>query len=333
MEGAGIGDRAMSVGQLQRGGQRDGSRRLNLDRPPTAAQARDLPGLFEGIDVLGEKADRPSRHRAGASRQSIATRDGVDGDVDQQGSGAPDDVGAHSPGRQFDQMGHCRAQLADDDFGRRSRGRPGPRPDAGGGCENTHRTTVFDRCDYALVRMTMRRLALCAAALLAASCTRVVEREPGIRIRHRAQRILTSAADAARPVPDAGDHRRRRASDDHPVDGYHLPGRHRHPRPDRAAGMPVRLRRNRDVRTRRRGVPQNHLSGPAARRHHLRRRRGVSRWRYRAARVRGFGQHRPATAPTVRPAPASSANGMPTTGRCRPGPATAAAITCSRPWC
>ena len=121
-----VGDRPVTVGQFQLGGQRDRPRRLDFDRPPAAPQTRDLPCLFQRIDVLVEQADRPSRHRAGPSRHPVAAGHRVDGDVDQQRTGPPDDVGAHSPGGQLDQVGHRSAQLADDNLGGCSRG--GTRP-------------------------------------------------------------------------------------------------------------------------------------------------------------------------------------------------------------
>ena len=144
VDGAEVGDRPVPIGQLQLGGQRDRPRCLNLDRSPAAPQTRDLPSLFQRIDVLVEQAGRPSRHRAGPGHHPVATRHRVDGDVDQQRTGTPDDVGAHSAGRQLDQVSQRGAELADDNLGGRSRGGTRPRPGAGSGCENTHRPTVFD---------------------------------------------------------------------------------------------------------------------------------------------------------------------------------------------
>ncbi len=126
MHRAEIGDRPVPVGQFQLGGQRDRTGRLHLDRSPAAPQTRGLPGLFQRVDVLVEQAGRPTRHRAGAARDPVATGNRVDGHVDQQPTGAPDDVGAHSPGRQLDDVDQCSAQLADDDLGGLPRGRAGP---------------------------------------------------------------------------------------------------------------------------------------------------------------------------------------------------------------
>ncbi len=126
LHGAEIGDRPMPVGQFQLGGQRDRPGRLNLDRSPAAPQTRDLPRLFQRVDVFVEQADRPSRHRAGPGGQPVAAGHRVDGHVDQQRTGPPDDVGAHSPGGQLDEVGHRGAQFADDDLGRLARG--GARP-------------------------------------------------------------------------------------------------------------------------------------------------------------------------------------------------------------
>ena len=122
----GIGDRPVPVGQFQLGGQRDRPGRLNLDRSPAAPQTCDLPSLFQRVDVFVEQAGRPSRHRAGPGRHPVPARHRVDGDVDQQRTGTPDDVGAHSPGRQLDQMRHRAAEFADDDLGGLPRG--GARP-------------------------------------------------------------------------------------------------------------------------------------------------------------------------------------------------------------
>lgn len=44
--GSGVGDRPVTVGQLQPRDQCDWPGRLHLHRPPTATQARGLPGLF-----------------------------------------------------------------------------------------------------------------------------------------------------------------------------------------------------------------------------------------------------------------------------------------------
>ena len=92
-----------------------------LPRSPASSQASSSASMSSASRLADRRVTAPGR-----ADQPVAARHGVDGDVDQQRAGAPDDVGAHSPGGQLDQMGHRGAQLADDDFGCRPRGRTGP---------------------------------------------------------------------------------------------------------------------------------------------------------------------------------------------------------------
>jgi hypothetical protein len=134
----------VAVGQLHPGGQRDRPGSLHLDRAAGAAQAGGLPGLLQRVHVLVEQAGGPARHRARPGGDAVPARHGVDGHVDQQRTGPPEHVGAHSPGRQLDQVGQRARQLTDDHLRRLPRRGAGPRSDAGSRCENTHPATVFD---------------------------------------------------------------------------------------------------------------------------------------------------------------------------------------------
>ena len=98
VDGAEVGDRAVPVGQFQLGGQRDRPGCLDLDRSSTPPQTRGLPSLFQRIDVFVEQAGGAPRHRAGPGRHPVATGHRVNGHVDQQRTGPPDDVGPYSPG-------------------------------------------------------------------------------------------------------------------------------------------------------------------------------------------------------------------------------------------
>ena len=115
-----------------------------LTTRPLAAQAGGLPGLFERVDVLVEQADGAAGDRAGPGGKPVAAGHRVDRHVDQQRTGPADHVGAHAARGQLDEVSQRAREFADDDFGGLARGDAGPRSDAGGGGENTHRTTVFD---------------------------------------------------------------------------------------------------------------------------------------------------------------------------------------------
>ena len=117
----------MAVGQLEPGGQRDRPGSLHLDHPSAAAQAGRLPSLFQRVHVLVEEADGPARHRAGPGGDAVAARHRVDGHVDQQRAGPPEQVGAHSPGGQLDDVGQRTRQFTDNDLGGLPRRGAGPR--------------------------------------------------------------------------------------------------------------------------------------------------------------------------------------------------------------
>ena len=109
-----------------------GPGRLHLDHAAGTAQARDLPGLFQGVHVLVEQADGPAGDRAGPGGDAVAARHRVDGHVDQQRARPAEHVGADSAGRQLDDVGQRIRQFADDNLGGLARGDAGPRSDAAG---------------------------------------------------------------------------------------------------------------------------------------------------------------------------------------------------------
>src|ERR1700722_4748302 len=127
--------------------------------------------------------------------------------------------------------------------------------------------------------MMARRLMLCAAALLAAGCTHIVggTAVPGygaapnlsgvdinrVLLEQSRMQAITGGGEHLTIIPSM--------DGDSPVD-VDPP----------APSAPPRLRRQRDLRTPHRNVPQNHLPGSPSRRPDLGRRRRLPRRRYRA---------------------------------------------------
>ena len=112
-------------------------------RRPAVSQASSRASMSSSRKLIG-----PPRHRAWPSGDAVPARHRVDGHVDQQRAGPAEHVGAHSPGGQFDDVGHRVRQFADDHLGGLPRRGTGPGSDAGGlrkdVGENTHPATVFD---------------------------------------------------------------------------------------------------------------------------------------------------------------------------------------------
>ncbi len=146
-----IGDGPVSVGQFELSGQRDRTGRLHLDGAATAPQPGTLPGLFQRIDVLAEQALRPPQSSAATTGDAVAARHGVDADVDQQGPGPPDQVGADSPRRQFHEVRQV-VQFTDDNFCGSAWLGAGPGTDTGG---RWRRRSSVDAHARAMVALAM----------------------------------------------------------------------------------------------------------------------------------------------------------------------------------
>ena len=84
-------------------------------------------------------------YRAAALGDPVATRHGVDPDVDEPRTGAPDHVRTDASGGQLNEMRQG-VQLTDHDLGSVAGRDARPRSDAGGGGENTHSLNTI-RCD------------------------------------------------------------------------------------------------------------------------------------------------------------------------------------------
>ena len=181
---------------------------------------------------------------------------------------------------------------------------PGQEPMPVAAAKTLTRPTVFDdRSDpliskpgrgsrHARIGQT-RCWSWCAAAMLAAGCTQTVDGRamraaPGIdddslspvdvetlMLDQAQMRAITGAGDDLTIIPSM--------DGKFPVDIDQLAE-------TRAAAVSVDLRRDPDVRPRRRGIPQDDVSESARRRADLRGRRGLPGRRYRSARVRRSGR-------------------------------------------
>ena len=277
---AGIGDRPVPVGQLQLRGQRDRARRLHLDRPvapprrPAFSHASSSASMSSSSRLTARRVDR-----AAARGDAVPARHGVDADVDKQGAGAADHVGADAPGRQLDQV-RQRVQFADDHLGGLTCDVPGQDPMPVAAAKSLTRPTVFDTARYALICGTARTATMPAAVRPTGGDVRRGAAGRGVHAHRRGHRDATAPGiddDSRSPVDvdvvllDQAQMRaitgRGRRPHDHSEHGRQVPRRHR---ATCSNGAPPQcqwyLRRDADVRPRGRGVPQDDVPEPARRR-------------------------------------------------------------------
>jgi hypothetical protein len=124
--GAAVDDRPLAAQPLQTGGERERARGLHLERPGPA-----LGGVVQRVEVAGEELPRPSHVDPGARDEPPAGRGEVDGEVDEQRRGAPDQIRPGTSGRQLRQVRQA-GQLTEDGAHRVGGVAAGQRADAGG---------------------------------------------------------------------------------------------------------------------------------------------------------------------------------------------------------